>query len=220
MPVRLLRKSGINVSYGLYTGESDAASQKLSEEPAETERLTRVAIKRDAPDILLTNFKQLEFLLVRSEDRVLFTDALRYLVLDELHSYRGALATEIACLIRRLKAHARRAPGELVADRVVGRAREAGVARDDGAGGVASAREQVFIAFRIEKAEIRETVLLRAEEIAHAAQPQIGACYLEAIFTLLEDAQTLQRILAALPDEHGVALLGTSSHATAQLMQL
>lgn len=32
---------------------------------------------------------------------MLFTSALKYLVLDEIHSYRGALATEIACLIRR-----------------------------------------------------------------------------------------------------------------------
>lgn len=111
---RLLRGTGLNLSYGLYTGDSDTASQNLREEPAETERLTRAAIRKDPPDILLTNYKQLEFLLVRSEDRVLFTNALRFLVLDELHSYRGALATEIACLIRRLKAHAGLKPGELV----------------------------------------------------------------------------------------------------------
>ncbi|HWP37890.1 MAG TPA: DEAD/DEAH box helicase [Gemmatimonadales bacterium] len=112
---RLLRRTGLDLSYGLYTGDSDTASQNLREEPAETERLTRAAIRREPPDVLLTNYKQLEFLLVRPEDRVLFTNALRYLVLDELHSYRGALATEIACLIRRLKAHAGLHPGELVA---------------------------------------------------------------------------------------------------------
>ncbi|HXG43402.1 MAG TPA: DEAD/DEAH box helicase [Gemmatimonadales bacterium] len=112
---RLLRGSGLSVSYGLYTGDSDSASQNLREEPAETERPTRAAIRRDPPDLLLTNYKQLEFLLVRPEDRVLFTPALRFLVLDELHSYRGALATEIACLIRRLRAHANRSPGDVVA---------------------------------------------------------------------------------------------------------
>lgn len=103
---RLLRGTGLPISYGLYTGDSDAAVQKLQEEPAETERVTRAAIRSDPPDILLTNYKQLDFLLVRPEDRILFTPALRFLVLDELHSYRGALATEIACLIRRLRAHA------------------------------------------------------------------------------------------------------------------
>src|SRR5690606_22637739 len=112
---RLLRGTGVDISFGLYTGDSDAAAESLQEEPAETERLTRAAIRGNPPDILLTNYKQLDFLLVRREDRQLFTRSLRYLVLDEIHSYRGALATEIACLIRRLKAHAGLRPGELVA---------------------------------------------------------------------------------------------------------
>src|SRR5581483_4078790 len=90
-------------------------AKSLGEEPAESERLTRAAIRSQPPDILLTNYKQLEFLLVRREDRRLFTKSLRHLVLDEIHSYRGALATETACLIRRLKAHAGIHPGELVA---------------------------------------------------------------------------------------------------------
>ncbi|MEW6074204.1 MAG: DEAD/DEAH box helicase [Planctomycetota bacterium] len=111
---RLLRGAGLDLSFALYTGDSDATSQNLREAPAETERLSRKAIRSDPPDILLTNYKQLEFLLVRREDRGLFTPSLRYLVLDEIHSYRGALATEITCLIRRLKAHAGLRSGELV----------------------------------------------------------------------------------------------------------
>jgi hypothetical protein len=111
---RMLRGSGVNVSYALYTGDSEAAVRKLGEEAAETERVTRVAIRQNPPDILLTNYKQLEFLLVRKKDRGLFGPALRYLVLDEIHSYRGALATEIACLIRRLKAHAGIGTGDLL----------------------------------------------------------------------------------------------------------
>lgn len=111
---RLLRGSGLDLSFGLYTGVSDATAQGLGEEPAESERLTRAAIRNDPPDILLTNYKQLEFLLVRRDDRRLFTRSLRYLVLDEIHSYRGALATEIACLIRRVKSHAGLRPRELV----------------------------------------------------------------------------------------------------------
>ena len=124
----LLRGTGLEVSFALYTGDSDTATRNLREEPAETERLSRAAIRRQPPDILLTNYKQLEFLLVRAEDRPLFTPALRYLVLDELHSYRGALATEIACLIRRLKAHAERG------------SREVGRHRDIGDGGIGSRR--------------------------------------------------------------------------------
>ncbi len=111
---RLMRGSGLDVSFGLYTGDSDSSSRNLREEAAEEERQTRADIRRRPPDLLLTNYKQLEFLLVRKDDRALFTSALRYAVLDELHSYRGALATEIACLIRRLKAHSGLRPGELV----------------------------------------------------------------------------------------------------------
>ncbi len=112
---RLLRGSGLDISFALYTGDSDSTNPTLREEPAETERLTRADIRRSPPDILLTNYKQLDFLLVRKADRHLFTWALRYLVLDEVHSYRGALATEIAWLIRRLKAQAGLEPGRLVA---------------------------------------------------------------------------------------------------------
>ncbi|MGB7294169.1 MAG: DEAD/DEAH box helicase [Candidatus Aminicenantales bacterium] len=110
---RLLRDTRLDISYGLYTGDSDAAAQSLREPPAQTERTTRMAIRGNPPDILLTNYKQLEFLLIRKDDRALFTPSLRYLVLDEVHSYRGALATEIACLIRRLKAHAGLGPGDM-----------------------------------------------------------------------------------------------------------
>lgn len=103
---RLLRGSGLDISFALYTSDSDATTQQLREESVETERLTRADIGRDPPDIVLTNYKQLDFLLVRKADRHLFTRALRCLIFDELHSYRGALATEIACLVRRPKAQA------------------------------------------------------------------------------------------------------------------
>lgn len=112
---RLLGGSGLDISFALYTGDSDATTSALREEPAETERLKRVDIRQNPPDILLTNYKQLDFLLVRKADRHMFTPALRYLVFDEIHNYRGALAAEIAWLIRRLKAQAGLKPGKLVA---------------------------------------------------------------------------------------------------------
>ncbi|MBM4368743.1 MAG: DEAD/DEAH box helicase, partial [Deltaproteobacteria bacterium] len=112
---RMLRGTGLNLSFALYTGDSDSIARMLREEPAESERLSRDQIRRNPPDILLTNYKQLEFLLVRRDDRPLFTPSLRFLVLDEIHSYRGALATEIACLLRRLKVLAQRQAGEVVA---------------------------------------------------------------------------------------------------------
>lgn len=50
---------------------------------------------------------------MRKSDRALFSRALHYLVLDEIHSYQGALATELACLLRRLKARCDLKAGEL-----------------------------------------------------------------------------------------------------------
>lgn len=56
------------------------------------------------PHILITNFSMLEYLLERPVDAPIFDGSrLRFLVLDEAHAYRGALSTEIAFLIRRLK---------------------------------------------------------------------------------------------------------------------
>jgi DEAD/DEAH box helicase domain-containing protein len=41
-------------------------------------------------------------------------DTLRYLVVDELHTFDGAQGTDLACLIRRLKGRLGAAPGQLV----------------------------------------------------------------------------------------------------------
>lgn len=110
----LLREAGLPVSFGLYV-QQDAERLDLPEPPVpDLERVNRAQIRTDPPDILLTNYKMLEYLLVRKDDRRLFTPGLRFLILDEIHSYRGALASEIACLIRRLKARAGLAPGQLV----------------------------------------------------------------------------------------------------------
>lgn len=65
--------------------------------------LEREAIRSDPPDILLTNYMMLELLLTRSEDRELVRAAqgLRFLVLDELHTYRGRQGADVALLTRR-----------------------------------------------------------------------------------------------------------------------
>jgi ATP-dependent helicase YprA (DUF1998 family) len=65
----------------------------------------REAIRNNPPDILLTNYIMLELLLTRSEDRELVRAAqgLRFLVFDELHTYRGRQGADIALLIRRCR---------------------------------------------------------------------------------------------------------------------
>lgn len=65
----------------------------------------REVIRSSPPDILLTNYMMLELLLTRTEDRELVRAAqgLRYLVFDELHTYRGRQGADIALLIRRCR---------------------------------------------------------------------------------------------------------------------
>jgi DEAD/DEAH box helicase domain-containing protein len=68
----------------------------------------RDVLRKSPPDILLTNYRMLDFLLMRPEDAPLWErnepNTLKYLVLDELHTYDGAQGSDVACLIRRLKA--------------------------------------------------------------------------------------------------------------------
>lgn len=79
------------VTFARYTGQ---------EKGDERER-----IRNNPPDILLTNYMMLELLLTRSEDRVLVKAAqdLKFLVFDELHTYRGRQGADVALLIRRCR---------------------------------------------------------------------------------------------------------------------
>ena len=64
----------------------------------------RDAIRATPPQVLITNFSMLEYLLERPVDAPIFENArLKFLVLDEAHAYRGVQSTEIAFLIRRVK---------------------------------------------------------------------------------------------------------------------
>jgi DEAD/DEAH box helicase/Helicase conserved C-terminal domain/MrfA Zn-binding domain len=67
------------------------------------EMLYRGDMQETPPDILITNFSMLEYMLLRNDDRKLFQGAqlFRLLVLDEIHTYRGTQGMEISCLLTR-----------------------------------------------------------------------------------------------------------------------
>jgi superfamily II DNA/RNA helicase/very-short-patch-repair endonuclease len=81
------------VTYGRYTG------QESDEE--------RHAIAACPPDIILTNFMMLELLMTRRDDldiKVMgAAKGLEFLVLDELHTYRGRQGADVAMLVRRVR---------------------------------------------------------------------------------------------------------------------
>ena len=68
----------------------------------------REKIRNNPPDILLTNFMMLELLMTRQDalDRQVLENCsgFRFIVLDELHTYRGRQGADVAMLMRRLKA--------------------------------------------------------------------------------------------------------------------
>ena len=81
--------------------------------PDSTEMLCRWDMQAAPPDILVTNYSMLEYMLVRPLEHDIFARTKAWLrsdptarltlVLDEAHTYTGAKGTEVAHLVRRLK---------------------------------------------------------------------------------------------------------------------
>lgn len=97
------------VSAGLYTGEHGGGRTRVSVDGLITDR---TLMHDSPPDILLTNYKMLDHMLLhpgRADMWRLSAESLQYLVLDEFHTYDGAQGTDVAMLLRRLgltlKAH-------------------------------------------------------------------------------------------------------------------
>ncbi|MGV2980650.1 DEAD/DEAH box helicase [Camelimonas sp. ID_303_24] len=68
--------------------------------------LSRSEMLDNPPHILITNYAMLEHILLLPRNRALLAGAdLNWLVLDEIHTYTGAQAIEVAFLLRKLKAH-------------------------------------------------------------------------------------------------------------------
>lgn len=124
--------AGTGVTFGRYTGETERKqSTQIVQQPAPVpytnlqleqykergvdfgsealplpweECYTVDDIRERRPRILLTNYAQLEYLLLRDKDLQLFRNApLQFIVFDEVHTYTGALGSEVACLVRRLR---------------------------------------------------------------------------------------------------------------------
>lgn len=68
-------------------------------------REDRERILARPPDVLLTNYVMLELILTRPDERALIQSAqgLQFVVLDELHTYRGRQGADVAMLVRRLR---------------------------------------------------------------------------------------------------------------------
>jgi Lhr-like helicase len=81
------------VTFARYTGQENSDERRW--------------VADNPPDILLTNFMMLELLMTRQDevDRKVIgnCEGLRFLVLDELHTYRGHQGADVALLVRRVR---------------------------------------------------------------------------------------------------------------------
>jgi hypothetical protein len=81
--------------------------------PDDVELLTRNEVQAAPPDLLVTNYSMLEYMLMRPIERTIFDRTREWLeknpkesfliVLDEAHLYRGAAGAEVGLLLRRLR---------------------------------------------------------------------------------------------------------------------
>jgi len=129
----LLRNT--DITFGRYTSEleqkADRAKKQMEKEWQEMEPsrhdlftqypLPNEIIGRDEiqeqgrlPQILITNYAMLEYLLLRPQDSPLFAQGKwRFVVLDEAHTYAGAQGIEVGLLMRRLKQRLGHQAGEM-----------------------------------------------------------------------------------------------------------
>jgi ATP-dependent helicase YprA (DUF1998 family) len=81
--------------------------------PDDVELITRSEVQAAPPDLLVTNYSMLEYMLMRPIERAIFDrtrdwlahnpDERFLIVLDEAHLYRGAAGAEVGLLLRRLR---------------------------------------------------------------------------------------------------------------------
>lgn len=100
---------------GLFVGGDGQGTKVMGPDQVIT---SKDELRNNPPDVLLTNYKMLDYLLMRPKDQKLWAqngpDTLRYLVVDELHTFDGAQGTDLSLLIRRLRARFDMAADQLV----------------------------------------------------------------------------------------------------------
>lgn len=105
------------ITYGFYTGETpnDYTHNKDYKHKLEilngcdipdNEILFREEMRENPPHLMFTNYSMLEYMLIRPNDKNIFSseylDKWKFVVLDEAHTYNGALGIELSYLLRRL----------------------------------------------------------------------------------------------------------------------
>jgi len=109
-----------DVTFGIYAGvgttprnEDDIDGDIEDKRQHDGHLVTRQEMRENPPDILLTNYIMLDYMLTRKREASMFgqsSDSLAFLVLDEIHTYRGTKAIHLMHLLRRLEHRVQRDP--------------------------------------------------------------------------------------------------------------
>jgi DEAD/DEAH box helicase domain-containing protein len=103
---------------GLYVGGNSVGTGQGTVMTPTTVITDRDSLRKNPPDILLTNYKMLDYLMLRPKDRQLWEknkpETLRYVVVDELHTFDGAQGTDLSLLLRRLRARLKSPDGHII----------------------------------------------------------------------------------------------------------
>ena len=93
-----------NVRFCLYNGNTPTEAERGGGKNL-SEVADRKTLRASPPPILVTNATMLEYMLVRNDDQPIIAKSkgkLKWIVLDEAHSYVGSQAAELSLLIRRV----------------------------------------------------------------------------------------------------------------------
>lgn len=103
------RKYSDNIRFCLYNGKTEERADKVRKEQQQkpNQILSRELLRREPAPILMTNATMLEYMLVRQVDSPILEiskqqQSLRWIVLDEAHTYVGSQAAELSLLLRRV----------------------------------------------------------------------------------------------------------------------
>jgi ATP-dependent helicase YprA (DUF1998 family) len=99
------RSFGGDIRYCLYNGETPSEVKARDQSEAPEQVLSRALLRKSPPPILVTNATMLEYMLVRRADAPILTQSrhkLRWIVIDEAHTYIGSQAAELSMLLRRV----------------------------------------------------------------------------------------------------------------------
>ena len=96
------------ITFGRFVGPTKDTRKQANQDRGtkgfpKNEKPSREEMVANPPHILITNYAMLERLLLLPQWDRLFTGDLKWIVMDEVHSYDGSKAVEIAMLLRRLK---------------------------------------------------------------------------------------------------------------------